>query len=180
MVDCAKERSIDMIVDLSHPYAKVVSENARSICEELNIKYVRYARKKSANKKGDITLSSYEEAYEFLSKIKGTVFFTTGSKNIKDFEKVRGENRFIYRALPALESLKLCKDSNVHMRDIVGILGPFSKELNKAMFSFYQPDYCLMKDSGEAGGTEEKISACKDLGIKTIVIRRGDEDGLES
>ncbi|NLL81652.1 MAG: precorrin-6A/cobalt-precorrin-6A reductase, partial [Tissierellia bacterium] len=107
MIDFAKENKIDMIVDLSHPYAKIVSENASFVSEELGIEYVRYVRKIAVHDRDNIYLNSYEEAFDYLSNVKGTVFFTTGSKNIKDFEKVRGDNRFIYRVLPALESIEL-------------------------------------------------------------------------
>ena len=178
MIDFAKDNNIDMIVDLSHPYAKIVSENASFVSEELGIEYVRYVRKIAVHDRDNIYLNSYEEAFDFLSNVKGTVFFTTGSKNIKDFEKVRGDNRFIYRVLPALESIELCKQSDVHMRDIVAILGPFSKEFNKAMLSAYNPDYCVMKDSGHAGGTVEKIQACKELCVKPIIIGRDEEEGI--
>ena len=178
MIDFAKENKIDMIVDLSHPYAKIVSENASFVSEKLDIEYVRYVRKIAVHDRDNIYLNSYEEAFDYLSNVKGTVFFTTGSKNIKDFEKVRGDNRFIYRVLPTLESIELCKQSDVHMRDIVAILGPFSKEFNKAMLSAYNPDYCVMKDSGHAGGTAEKIQACKELGVKPIIIGRDEEEGI--
>ncbi|MDR7870495.1 MAG: precorrin-6A reductase [Tissierellaceae bacterium] len=178
MIDFAKDNNIDMIVDLSHPYAKIVSENARFVSEQLDIEYKRYVRKIAVHGGEHIYLNSYEEAYEYILNIKGTIFFTTGSKNIKDFEKVRGDNRFIYRVLPALESIELCKKSDVHMRDIVAILGPFSKEFNKSMLSTYNPDYCVMKDSGHTGGTVEKIQACKDLGIKPIIIGREEEEGI--
>jgi precorrin-6A/cobalt-precorrin-6A reductase len=171
MVDFAKDNNIDMIVDLSHPYAKIVSKNASLVSEELGIEYVRYVRTVAVHDRDNIYINSYDEAFDFL-------FFTTGSKNIKDFEKVRGDNRFIYRVLPALESIELCKKSNVHMRDIVAILGPFSKEFNKAMLAAYNPDYCVMKDSGHAGGTVEKIQACKELGVKPIIIGRDEEEGI--
>ena len=121
---------------------------------------------------------SYEECYKYLEKIIGTVFFTTGSKNIGDFEKVRGNNRYIYRVLPALESIEICRENNIHMRDIVAILGPFSKEFNNIMLSTYKADYCVMKDSGNVGGTIEKIEACKEIGIKSIIITREEEVGF--
>lgn len=178
MTTFAKENNIDMIVDLSHPYAKIVSENASFVSEDLDIEYKRYVRRKAVQDGEYIYLNSYEEAYEFLSNIKGTVFFTTGSKNIKDFEKVRGDKRFIYRVLPAMESIELCKKSHVHMRDIVAILGPFSVDFNKSMLSAYNADYCVMKDSGDAGGTREKIQACLELDVKPIIIGRDEEEGI--
>ena len=178
MIRFAKNNNIDTIVDLSHPYAKVVSDNARAVSGELGIKYLRYVRSKTEYNDDLINLNSYEECYKYLSKIKGTVLFTTGSKNIGDFEKVRGNNRFIYRILPAMESLEICRKYNIHMRDIIALLGPFSKDFNKIMLSTYNVDYCVMKDSGSAGGTLEKIQACEELGVKPIIIGREDEKGF--
>ncbi|MCK9443168.1 MAG: precorrin-6A/cobalt-precorrin-6A reductase [Tissierellaceae bacterium] len=63
-------------------------------------------------------------------------------------------------------------------RDIIAVLGPYSKEYNKAMFWEYNPKYCIMKDSGEKGGTLEKLLACEDLGIIPIVIGRESEEGI--
>lgn len=176
MISFAKDNNIHMIVDLSHPYAKIVSDNAKLVAKELNIEYLRYVRKRTDFNEDEIYLNSYEECYEFLSNVKATVFFTTGSKNIRDFEKIRGNNRFIYRVLPALESIQICNDNNIHMNDIVAILGPFSKDLNKALLKNYKTDYCVMKDSGDVGGTLEKVLACRELGIKAIIIGRKEEE----
>lgn len=178
MISFAKEHNINAIVDLSHPFAKIVSDNAKLVSEELEIKYIRFVRKKVELIEDEIYLNSYEKCYEYLNKISGTVFFTTGSKNIGDFEKVRGDNRFIYRILPAIESLEICRDNKLHMRDIIAILGPFSNEFNKSMLSTYNADYCVMKDSGDVGGTLEKVLACRELGVIPIIIGREDEEGF--
>jgi precorrin-6A/cobalt-precorrin-6A reductase len=178
MIGFCKENKISLIVDLTHPYAKIVSGNAKKVAKTLEIDYIRYIRDKMDVENNIIYLQSYEEAYNYLSKISGTVFFTTGSKNICDFEKIRGNNRFIYRILPALESIEECKKYNVQMKDIVAVLGPFSKEYNKVMFGEYSPKYCIMKDSGNRGGTLEKIQACEELGIIPIVIGREYEIGI--
>lgn len=180
MLDFVSKNHISIIVDLSHPYAKVVTENARKVAKEKNIKYIRYIRNKVIHNSKGIYLKSYEETYDYIAKIKGTVFFTTGSKNIGDFEKVRGENRFIYRILPALESIKICKKNDIKLKDIVAVLGPFSVEYNKIMFNEYDADYVVMKDSGKEGGTLDKIRACEELAITPIIIGRKTEDGFHS
>lgn len=178
MIEFSKEHKISMIVDLTHPYAKIVSENAKSLAKELDIKYVRYVRNKVDTISNSIYLNNYEEAYKYLSNISGTVFFTTGSKNAGDFEKIKGNNRFIYRVLPALDSIEECRKHNVSMKDTVAVLGPFSTKYNKVMLEEYKADYCIMKDSGDKGGTMEKIEACEELGITPIVIGREDEKGI--
>lgn len=174
------ENNISLIVDLTHPYAKIVSENAKELAKDMEIKYIRYIRKKTNKITNAIYLKSYDQCYEYLSKIKGTVFFTTGSKNIGDFEKIRGDNRFIYRILPVLESIKQCSDYNISMKDIIAVLGPFSFEYNKIMFKEYNADYVVMKDSGIKGGTIEKIKACEGLNIIPIIIGRQEENGIHT
>lgn len=175
-----REKDISLIVDLSHPYATEVSDNAKKIGEEENIEYIRYIRKRTMRNSNAIYLKDFEEAYEYLSNIVGTVFFTTGSKNISDFEKIRGENKYIYRILPALDSIKECNLNNISIKDIVAVLGPFSKEYNKVMFSEYRVDYVVMKDSGIKAGTLEKIEACEELNISPIIIGRKDEVGIKN
>lgn len=74
-----QKNNISLIVDLTHPYARLVSENAKKAAEKMNIEYIRYTRKTTDKLEG-VYLNSYEEAYEYLKGIRGTVFFTTGSK----------------------------------------------------------------------------------------------------
>lgn len=180
MKQFAVKNNISLIVDMTHPYAKVVSKNAKDLASELHIRYIRYTRGNTEKSVNAIYLESYEDAYSYLSKIKGTVFFTTGSKNIVDFEKIKGDNRFIYRILPALDSIKICKDLEISMKDIVAVLGPFSFESNMLMFKEYKADYVVMKDSGIKGGTIEKIRACEETNITPIIISRHPENGIDS
>ncbi|MDR7855773.1 precorrin-6A reductase [Tissierella sp.] len=180
MMSFCQDRNISLIVDLTHPYAKIVSQYAKKIADKLNIDYIRYVRKKINMARSAIYLNSYEAAYEYLSNISGTVFFTTGSKNIGDFEKVRKGNRFIYRVLPALDSIEECRKYKISMYDIVAVLGPFSTKYNEIMFKEYGVDYVIMKDSGDKGGTIEKIRACEELDIIPIIIGREEEKGIYS
>ncbi len=179
MAEFIETNHIKKIVDLSHPYAVEVSENARNISNEKNIDYIRYTRELSDIDTSSC-FSSLEECLEFLKTIEGDVFFTTGSKNICDFQKVRNKNRFIYRVLPTEESIKLCRESNVDLKDIIAALGPFSLEMNIATFKEYKANYVVMKDSGIAGGTAEKVKACQKLKIQPVIIGRKPETGYTS
>lgn len=178
MINFIKENKIDTVVDMSHPYAVEVTDNAKRACEAEGVRYIRFVRKKTEIRNA-VYVNSVEECCEFLSKVKGCVFFTTGIKTIKDFEMVRGENRFVYRVLPSLFSIQECVDNNIKMKDIVAVLGPFSKEFNMAMFKEYGANYVVTKDSGKEGGTAEKIDACLELGITPIIIGRAEEDGIK-
>lgn len=194
-----EENKIETVIDLSHPYAVEVSKNAKKAAKNNGCRYIRFVRNEiDTSIASDIYVDSDIDAYEtetlnsimifnnieklkeYLSKIEGTVFFTTGSKDIPEFESVRKNNRFIYRILPAEQGIKICSENGVALKDIIGVMGPFSKEFNKSMFENYNADYVVMKNSGESGGTSEKIEACKELSIKALVIGRPEDDGVSS
>jgi precorrin-6A/cobalt-precorrin-6A reductase len=180
MLQFIKVHAIDTVVDMSHPYALEVTKNAKAACDATDIKYVRYNRKASGVN-DCIYVESIDACVELVKGMEGCVFFTTGIKNIKDFEKVKGKNRFVYRVLPSIFSIQECVDSKVKMEDIVAILGSVSEVMNYSMFKEFKADYVMMKDSGKEGGTLEKIQACKRLGITPVVIgRQASEAGVES
>jgi precorrin-6A/cobalt-precorrin-6A reductase len=56
--------------------------------------------------------------------------------------------------------------------NILALQGPFSHELNKAIFNQYRIDVVVTKDSGKIGGVPEKIQAAMETGIDTVVIQR--------
>ncbi|MGH4122024.1 MAG: precorrin-6A reductase [Clostridium sp.] len=178
MLEFVKTKHIETVIDMSHPYAIEVSENARLACEKAKIKYLRFVRKKTEFE-NVVYVNTISECIEFLKGVQGHVLFTTGIKNIKDFEKVKDKQRFIYRILPTIFSIQECVNNNIKMKDIIGMLGPFSEDLNMSLFKEYNADYVVMKDSGSVGGTPEKIEACFKCGITPIVIGRGFEDGID-
>ncbi len=177
MIEFIKSRYISKIVDISHPYACEVTRNAMNAAKKSGITYIRYVRKKSASHTKHY-FQSLEECAEFIKEISGTVFFTTGTKYIPIFERVKNGSRFIYRVLPSVASLELCARNKIKMEDLVCVLGPVSRELNEAMFKEFGADYVVMKDSGTEGGISEKLEACKNLGITPLVIGRRDEEGI--
>ena len=50
--------------------------------------------------------------------------------------------------------------------------GPFSENMNAAMLEQYHCKFLVTKESGKAGGFEEKIRACEKVGAKSLVIAR--------
>lgn len=114
--DFIKKNNIDMIIDASHPFAVEVTKNASEAAKEMNIKYLRYARSVLDYEEKDniVRVPSYEAAFKYIDTLKDkeeNFLFTTGSNRIKDFEKVKGKNRFIYRVLPSAEHKGLRRQS---------------------------------------------------------------------
>lgn len=180
MVSFAQKYEIEAIFDLSHPFADIVTQNAKITANEVGIPYFRYVREENNRYDQCVYVSSYEDAYEYISKLKGVFLFTTGSKNVAEFQKVRGNNRFIFRVLPSVNSLKDLKDANVEMKDSLGMLGPFSLEMNRLLLREYKVDYLVTKESGKSSGVDQKIQACILEGVTPIVISRKSENGISS
>lgn len=180
MKDFAIEHQVKLIVDMSHPFAEIVTKNAKVIAKDLDIEYLRFNREENAFYSNGIYVKNYKEAYEKIKDLKGNFLFTTGSKHVEDFQKIKGKNRFIFRVLPTVQSMKDLKDAGVEMRDSIGMLGPFTMEMNLLLLKQYNIDYLVTKESGKSGGVDEKIEACKIQGVKPIIISRSKEDGIDS
>ena len=164
------------VIDATHPYAAIVTATVQEACACEGAKYVRLLR--PVGEAGDyITVHDFPEAVEFLNQVEGNIFLTTGSKNLKDFTAVEDyKERIALRVLPMENSLLSALEHGYKPANIVCMQGPFSKELNVAMFKKFRSKYVVTKDSGEVGGFAEKVEAANEAGAKLIVIGRAVEE----
>ena len=112
---------------------------------------------------------------QLVAEKRGVIMLTTGSKTLATFTRVlQGlENtRVIARMLPRLDNMEKCEALGVARRDIVAIQGPFSKELNEALFRQYGVTLMITKESGKVGSVDEKLEATLACQIETILIAR--------
>ena len=106
-----------------------------------------------------------------LNRTAARAFITTGSRGAAAFGRVKdAENRLTIRVLPSEEAVKLCREAGFKGKNIICMQGPFSAELNEAMFRAAGADILVTKSSGKTGGFPEKIEAACRLGMKVIVI----------
>ncbi|AGK96211.1 cobalt-precorrin-6A reductase [Clostridium pasteurianum] len=176
LIEQLRENRIEILVDASHPYALVITQNAMVACKRLGIIYVRYERKSILDKfKGNnniIQVKDYDELKEELLHINGTILNTTGSNNIEKFINMKLNNRIIHRVLPSVKVMDKCFGLGVKTENIIAIKGLIGYELNCSFIKEYDSKAVILKDSGVQGGTEEKLRAALDMGIKALVIER--------
>ncbi|WP_341299541.1 precorrin-6A reductase [Lysinibacillus sp. FSL H8-0500] len=170
------EQGYQLVVDASHPFAEEASKNAMAAAEQAQIPYIRYERAHEHYAHPLITVvKDYEEAAQLAAQKRGVIMLTTGSKTLATFTKVlQGlENtRVIARMLPRLDNMEKCEALGVAQRDIVAIQGPFTKELNEALFRQYGVTLMITKESGKVGSVDEKLEAALACDIETILIAR--------
>lgn len=120
----------------------------------------------------DITyVPDVSAAAAVLNRTAARAFITTGSRGAVAFGRVKdAENRLTIRVLPSEEAVKLCRDAGFKGKNIICMQGPFSAELNEAMFRAAGAEILVTKSSGKTGGFPEKTEAARRLGMKVIVI----------
>lgn len=167
------------VYDASHPYASLVSENARMACEHRNIRYVRVTRlPASVEDTGSMTwVKDANEAAEYLNHREGSIFLSTGSKELAVYTSVvkNFKERLFVRVLPDPEVLLQCRASGLQMKQLIAMQGPFSREINREMFRHTGTRILVTKEAGKAGGYEEKIMAARDCKMEIVIIGRPDD-----
>lgn len=163
------------VVDATHPYAQVVTENIRNAMKGMNIPYIRLKRETDDSYDYDKIRSfeCNEDCAEALLQINGNILLTTGSKELSvycGYESLK--DRLYVRVLPGLESLSLCNENGIMGRHILALQGPFTVDMNEAMLRQYDISCLVTKKSGRAGGYIEKLEAAKRLDIPVYVIER--------
>jgi precorrin-6A/cobalt-precorrin-6A reductase len=183
------DKKIKVLIDASHPYALEISKNAKEACEFLEIPYLRYERPSVIEKfrqyKNIVEIENYEAFGRIIRKMDNlnsenvTILNTTGSRNIKTIRALELSCRIIHRVLPSVEVMEECFSLGVKVEDIIAIKGPIGYDLNVSFIKEYNAKALLLKDSGVQGGTEEKLSAAVDMGIKAFVIGRKKAESTE-
>ncbi len=173
------EDEIPAVVDATHPFAEEVSENIRQSAQACGIPYLRFKRStgfqntKSDNMKNAVSyFSGHEACADALLHTDGAVLLTTGSSTLAAYcvaEEL--QNRIYIRTLPDESSIALCRKAGLRGKQIIAMQGPFSEELNLALLYQYDIRHMVTKESGRAGGFEEKIQAAEKAGIPVYVIR---------
>lgn len=170
MAEMLGAEKIALVIDATHPYADVVTENISSACESAGVEYMRLLRGSDSGAEDGVFVESTAACVEYLQGTQGNVLVTTGSKELSAFAPLN--ERVYARVLPMQASLESCRVSGVAPDHIIAMQGPFSEEMNLALLRMTQAKYIVTKDTGGAGGYGAKISAAKKAGAQPVIIGR--------
>jgi precorrin-6A/cobalt-precorrin-6A reductase len=179
MAALIRDNGMKAVVDASHPFAEEASRNAKAAAETAGVPYLRYERAGGdIGKHPLLTMADdYEQAAELAASRRGVIMLTTGSKTLHIFAKrLLGleATTLIARMLPRKDNMEKCEELGLPQRNIVAMQGPFSKELNQALYRHFGVTLMITKESGKEGAVDEKLQAAMEMGIETIVIGRPD------
>ena len=190
------DEGITRVVDATHPYARVVTENIIQAAREAGVEYIRLVReeesfgnhKNKEQKTGDepeftygstaekdsiIRVANSAEAVAYLATTQGPVLLTTGSKDLDAFCSLPDfQSRLFVRVLPMPEVIERCFSLGFSGRQIIAMQGPFSHALNVALLEHYGCRYLVTKNTSQVGGMDEKISAALATKVQVVLIER--------
>lgn len=162
------------IVDATHPFATEISTQLTQLAGELKIPYIRYERPSPqlasfAHHAQDMPAAA-RQAIEMGKRI----FLATGIKDLQTFlgQAAAKDRHWFLRIMPDADSLERALKLGVPRSNICAMQGPFSTEVNVALWSSWKVDCVVTKESGEAGGFQSKLDAARTLGIPLIVVAR--------
>ena len=167
-------RGFSAVFDATHPYAVEAGRNISGACIDTDTPYYRVVRDPSPECEEALYFDSAAEAAEFAQKQTGDIFVATGSKELSLFCNGNLPLRCTVRVLPDEKILRECESSG--FKRVIGGKGPFGFEENCAHFKGC--DIIITKESGAAGGFDEKRRAAAAVGARLFIIRRPLEKGL--
>ena len=178
-----------LVLDATHPYARVVTENVTQVCQKMGIVWYRVLRKSELETKEQksvmavvgtvtnvdsiVTVDSVDQAVEWLKSHEGTVLVTTGSKELVKYTAIPDyKERIFARILPDSQALLNSETLGFPRNHMIAMQGPFSLEMNIATMRMTGANYLVTKESGHAGGFLDKIHAAEAVGATALVIGR--------
>jgi precorrin-6A/cobalt-precorrin-6A reductase len=166
-----KER-IDALIDATHPYATIISENAAAAARQTSVSFMVLHRAPWTAVAGDrwIEVSDTRAAVQALGEAPRRVFVTIGRNELAPFAAAPQHFYLIRSVDPVDPPLPLPHVSYITER------GPFSEAHDKALMMEHRIDVVVAKNSG-GNAAYGKIAAARALGVEVIILCRPHESG---
>lgn len=171
-------REYPVVVDATHPYATRITGHIREACADTGAEYIRLRRPESDTDGDDIIrVDSVDAAAEYLKGTEGNVLVTTGSKELAKYTVIPDfKNRVFARVLSTAKNVAECAGYGFEGKNLFAMQGPFCEEIDYGTMLQAKAKYLVTKDSGDAGGFSEKVSAARRAGAKIVLVGRPPED----
>jgi precorrin-6A/cobalt-precorrin-6A reductase len=171
-----RTRGVRIVLDATHPFATGARAAAQAASRATGAAYVRYERPRAPYppSPGLLWVPDHETAAAEAVRRGGTVFLAVGVRSLAVYARYRDEPglRLVARLLPTAEDLAEAERLGFDQRDLVAVAGPFSAELERALWRHFGATVLVTKDSGRVAGGSDKVRTALEAGLTAVVIRR--------
>ena len=175
IADWLVSNAVNWVIDASHPYAELLSQNITRACEIVGVTLSRYQRRSELNDLEHPLLhkvASLQAACAVAQTFGPRVLLTTGSKELAAYQQDLPGKTLLARVLPTSEVIAECEALGLGVDNIIALRGPFSAEFNAATYDFCAPDVVITKESGAEGGYLDKVTPALARNIPCVVVTR--------
>jgi precorrin-6A/cobalt-precorrin-6A reductase len=158
---------IDALIDATHPFANIMSENAATAARKTAVPFVALRRPPWNAVAGDrwIEVNDARAAVTAIGPERRNVFLALGRNELAPFTDAP-QHRYLVRSVdPVDPPLPLAHVTYITAR------GPFSEASDRALMQAHDIEIVVSKNSG-GSAAYGKIAAARALGIEVIMLRR--------
>jgi precorrin-3B C17-methyltransferase len=168
-----REREKQFVVHITHMDATIIPTTAQQAAVQCAVPYLRWERPESIPSNPLVReVPSHQEAALALRDQAGTVFLTTGIKSLETYVDALGAYRaadLVVRLLPRAGTLAMAERLGLNAHQIVAMVGPYSRELNGALYDRYHVQAVVTKSSSD--DLHSKVEPALERLIPVIVVR---------
>jgi precorrin-6A/cobalt-precorrin-6A reductase len=167
LADYLAAEGIDVLIDATHPYATVISQNAAAAARVRAVPFMALRRAPWRAVAGDhwIEVNDTGAAVRAIGETSRSVFVALGRNELAPFTGAP-QHRYLVRSVdPVDPPLPLPQVFYVTAR------GPFSEADDRALMVAHGIEVVIAKNSG-GSAAYGKIAAARALGLEVILLRR--------
>jgi precorrin-6A/cobalt-precorrin-6A reductase len=158
---------IEALIDATHPYANIMSDNAAAAARQAAIPFVALHRPPWKAVSGDrwTEVNDVRAAVDAIGANSRNVFVALGRNELAPFIAAPQHHYLVRSVDPVHPPLPLPHVAYVTAR------GPFSEDKDRALMAAHRIEVVISKNSG-GSAAYGKIAAARALGIEVIMLRR--------
>jgi precorrin-6A/cobalt-precorrin-6A reductase len=167
LADHLTSSRVDRLIDATHPYAAVMSQNAAQAARLAGVPLLALRRAAWQPVAGDrwSEVADTREAAHALGAAPRRAFLALGRNEIAAFEAAPQHHYLVRSVDPVEPPLAVPHATYIRAR------GPFREEDDRALLAAHSIDVVVSKNSG-GDAAYGKIAAARTLGIAVILLRR--------
>lgn len=161
-----RDKSIDAVVDCTHPFAARMGWNAAQGCTAANVPLLRLERPAWVRQVGDLwdEVADWNQAATLVGAQARRVLMAIGRQELEPFAPL-GHVWFLIRTVDAPDSIPAFASA-----EILLARGPFTFEAECQLLTAHRIDTIICKNSG--GPTDAKLTAARELGLRVVIKSR--------
>lgn len=176
MLAFVREVAPQRIVDATHPYAVVASQNILHTANELGLPYeqAHFEDVEGAWREGVEWVYTPEEMMRAVQRESCNILLGIGSDPIRDFGIPVDMRRLFPRIAPIPQSLENCLKLGFLPENIIAMQAPFSKELTMALFDEKNIGAVVVRDATGSNYLHEMVIPALERGAHVIMFGKKD------